>query len=202
MIFSGTIANVLHFKIDQAMIAYWLGTTEVGIYTVSVRWAEMLFVLDNAILSAALFKIASSSTAAGYELTRQNFKTQMIISGGSGLILALLAYPLILFLYGPPFKEAILPLIILIPGIVAWSTSKAISNLLTYNLGMGGFLAKLSYLGCFMNIILNVFLIKFLSLGILGAAMASSLSYIFVSLVIMIKARIMENLYVPDQTSN
>ena len=170
--------------------------------TVSVRWAEMLFVLDNAILSAALFKIGSSSTRASYELTRQNFKTQLILSSCSGLILALLAYPLISFLYGPAFKEAILPLIILIPGIVAWSASKSISNFFTYNIGLASFLTKLSYIGGFLNISLNILLIKYFSMGIAGAAFASSLSYIFVASVIIIKARVMEKDYASDKKLN
>lgn len=43
VIYVGFIANIMHFKIDQVMINYWLGTKAVGIYAVSVRWAEMLF---------------------------------------------------------------------------------------------------------------------------------------------------------------
>jgi len=189
VIYAGVLANLLHFKIDQTMIAYWLGTGAVGIYTVSVRWAEMLFFLDQALISAAFYKIASSSSSKSYKITNIVFKTQLKISLITGAALALLAYPLILGLYGTLFKGSILPLIILIPGIIAWSTSKVVSNMLTYNMGMASFLAQASFVGCFLNILLNYIFIKLADQGISGAAMASSLSYSLVAISIFIKAR-------------
>ena len=189
VIYTGALANFLHFKIDQTMIAYWLGTGAVGIYTVSVRWAEMLFFLDQALISAAFYKIVSSSSSKSYKITNIVFKAQLKISLFSGAVLALLAYPLILGLYGTLYKGSILPLIILIPGIVAWSTSKVISNMLTYNLGMASFLAKASFLGCFLNILLNYVFIKLADQGISGAALASSLSYSLIAIAVFIKGR-------------
>jgi O-antigen/teichoic acid export membrane protein len=141
------------------------------------------------LISAAFYKIASSSPSKSYTITNAVFKTQFKISLFSGAVLALLAYPLILGLYGAPYKDSILPLIILIPGIIAWSASKVVSNMLTYNLGMASFLAKASFLGCFLNILLNYVFIKLADRGISGAALASSLSYSVVAISIFIKAR-------------
>ena len=182
----GVIANILHFKIDQVMINFWLGTKAVGIYAVSVTWAEALFLIDNAIISAALYRISSSSTEESYALTKRLLKAQLMISGGSGLILALIAYPLIIALYGQAYSEATWPLIILIPGIVAWSVSKIVANRLVYNKRMAAFVVKIAVLGTIVNLILTYFFIVIIDIGIIGASISSTLSYLLVTLIIII----------------
>ena len=202
VIYIGSIANLLHFKIDQTMLAYWMGVESVGIYTVSVRWAEMQFFLDQALISAAFYKITTSSTQEGYKTTKSVFQTQFRISMISGVALALIAYPLILYLYGEPYKGSILPLIILIPGIIGWSVSKVISNMLTYNLGMASFLTWVSISGCILNILLNYIFIKWAGQGVAGAALASTISYLLAAILIIVKARTIERNHVSDQTTN
>ncbi len=183
IIYIGFIANVMHFKIDQVMINYWLGTAAVGIYAVSVRWAEMLFFLDSAIIAAALYKISSSSETESYALTKRLFKAQFVISGVSGVVLAALAFPLVLKFYGEAFREAAWPLIFLIPGIVAWSVSKILSQNLSFNRGRFLLLTSFALLGALVNILLNFLLIR--KYGINGAAIASTVSYLGVTLLVV-----------------
>jgi len=175
VIYVGFIANVLHFKVDQVMINYWLGTDAVGIYAVSARWAEVLFILDTAIISAALYKISSASAKESYALTRRLFKVQLLISSGSGILLGVLAYPLIFTLYGEPYSDAIWPLVLLIPGVVFWSAGKVLSQYLSYNRGKFWLPTLFSIFGVCINIILNFMLIN--KFGIGGAAVASTISY-------------------------
>jgi len=184
IVYVGNIANILHFKIDQIMINYWLGTKAVGIYAVSVNWAEMLFILDSAIISAALYKISSSSPEESYKLTERLFKVQLMISGGSGIILVGLAYPLIVLIYGEAYRDAIWPLIILIPGVVAWSGGKVLSQYLSFNQGKFWIATSFAVTGILLNVCLNLFLIK--RLGINGAAISSAFSYCFVILLTIV----------------
>ncbi len=188
VMYAGVVANVVHFKIDQVMINYWLGTGAVGVYAVSVRWGEMLFLLDNAIFSAALYKICSSNAEQSYLLSKRLFKIQLLVSSIAGLLLALLAYPLVLLLYGEAYRDAVWPLILLIPGIVAWSASKIVSNMLIYNRTKGAFVTKVAVSGGLLNVFLNYCFLKVLNTGIIGASLASSLSYIIVVFSILLEA--------------
>jgi len=189
VIWVGFIANVLHFKVDQVMINYWIGPSAVGIYAVSVRWAETLFLLDNALISASLYKISSLSSEESYTLTKRIFKTQLLISGAAGIILAILAYPMIIFLYGEAYLGATLPLVLLIPGTIAWSVAKVMSVMLVYKSSLASYATKVAIMGTLTNVLLNYLLLKIMGIGIIGASIASSVSYTLVALLTGFKAR-------------
>ena len=189
VVYVGVVANALHFKVDQIMINWFLGTEAVGIYAVGVRWAEMLFLLDSALGAAALYRISSSPAGESIALSWKLFRAQLLISGVSGVVLALMAGPLVRFLYGDPFRGAILPLVLLIPGIVAWSACKVISNMLNYNRAMKNFVTGAAVAGAAMNVGLNYLFLAVMKQGIAGVAVASSISYSFVVVLILFRAR-------------
>jgi len=189
VVYVGVIANALHFKVDQIMINWFLGTEAVGIYAVGVRWAEMLFLLDSALGAAALYRISSSPAGESIALSWKLFRVQLLISGVSGVVLALLAGPLVRMLYGDAFRGAVLPLVLLIPGIVAWSASKVVSNMLNYNRAMKTFVTGAAVAGAAMNVGLNYLFLAVMKYGIAGVAVASSISYSFVVVLILFRAR-------------
>jgi len=184
VVYVGVVANALHFKVDQVMINWYLGTEAVGIYAVGVRWAETLFLLDSALGVAALYRISSSPADESIALTWKLFRAQLLISGVSGVVLALLAGPLVQVLYGEAFLGAVLPMLILIPGIVAWSSAKVLSQYLSYNRGKAYLPTMFAVVGMLLNILLNIALIK--SYGIAGAAAASAVSYVAVFLLTLV----------------
>ncbi|HMN27128.1 MAG TPA: oligosaccharide flippase family protein [Caldilineaceae bacterium] len=175
VVYLGFLANTLHFKIDQLMISAWLGTAALGIYAVSVRWVEMLFLLDSAIIAAALYKIGSSPPAQAYQLTNRVLRTQLLISGGAGALLALAAYPVVMLIYGADYQDAIVPMFLLIPGIISWSLAKVMSQYISYNRGRQWWPSFFAIGGLLVNVALNSVLIPLI--GIRGASLASTFSY-------------------------
>lgn len=184
VIYIGFLANILHFKVDQAMLNLFLGTTSVGIYAIGVRWAEMLFMLDNALISASLFRVSSDETHDSYRLTQRLFKAQALISGGSGLLLAAISQPLVLLLYGEAYAESVLPMVILIPGVVAWSLAKILSQHIVYKRGKQWIPTAIAVVGIILNVWLNYTLIP--RMEIEGAALASMVSYTVVLILTVI----------------
>lgn len=175
VVYVGFLANMLHFKFDQLMVSNWLGTGELGIYAISVRWAEMLFLLDGALVSAALYRISSSPSAVASALTWRVLKSQLWISGAAGGLLALGAYPLVLVLYGEAYRDAVWPLILLIPGVISWSLAKVMSQYISYNLGRQWWPTIFALMGLVLNVCANLLLIP--QFGIRGASVASACSY-------------------------
>lgn len=168
-------ANTLHFKIDQVMLNAMLGTSAVGIYAVGVRWAESLFLLDSAIFAAAVHRIGASANTESYALTKRLFFIQVAISGGAGLIVALCSPLLVVGAYGEAYRGAIVPMILLMPGVVAWSAGKLLSQYLVLRRGKNYLALAFSVVGLVVNVVINLVLIP--RAGLVGAATASSISY-------------------------
>lgn len=188
ILYLGGLANIIHFKIDQLMINYWLGTESVAIYAVGVRWAESLFLLDSALSSAAFYQINTQEISDSLFLTKKIVKTQFSISIICGSLLALLAYPLVKYLYGDLYIESSLIIILLIPGVIFWSTSKVVSNFLNYTQSLPKFVTLIATIGMILNLVLNFLFLNFTNLGINAVAFASTFSYIFVALSIILKS--------------
>lgn len=179
IIYIGSIANFLHFRVDQLMISNLLDLRAVGLYAVSIRFAEMILLLDTPISTAALKRISSASSSQSSELTRKIGLVQFAISGSIAIGVALLA-PYIIGLYGPAYEDSVLPLIFLLPGIVAWSASRVLSQYISYNRGKVWYPTIFSVFGLSINIAVNMLLIP--TYGIIGVAVASSISYSIVML--------------------
>jgi len=174
-IYPGFIANWFHFRVDHLMINWFIGVSGVGLYALSVRWAEMLWLIGFGIINAGLYKISSEDRKSSYLLTKKLFKLVFILSGSAGLLLALLSTPLFGLLYGEQFNASIRPLIILIPGVVAWDAGRVLSQYISFNRGKPHFCTMAAFIGLAANISGNLFAIP--RWGINGAAIASSVSY-------------------------
>lgn len=171
----GLVANTVNFKIDQLILNLLLDTRAVGIYAVGVRWAETLFLLDSALIAAALHRISSASPDESFAFTKRVARRQLQISGSAALLLAAAAYPLVLLLYGSAYIEAVLPLLILLPGVISWSVAKVFSQYIVYQRGVRWLPTIFALLGSALNVLLNFLFIP--RIGIPGAAMASLVSY-------------------------
>lgn len=187
-IFVGGLANLLHFKVDQLMISSWVGMEGVGLYALSVRWAEMLFLLDAAILTSALYRIGSSMHRKSREFSMDIMRIQFAVNSVAALGLLVFVWFGFEPLYGTEYAAAIAPLLLLTPGVLFWSAMKPVANYYSYRCGKAAVLGWLSVLGLLLNVVLNYLLIKQLGLGIQGAALASSISYVFVALAVGVTA--------------
>lgn len=182
-IYPGFIANWLHFRVDQLMINWFIGVSGVGLYALSVRWAEMLWLIGFGIINAGLYRISSEDKESSYILTKKLFKLVFILSGSAGLVLALLSTPLFGLFYGEPFNASVLPLIILIPGVVAWDAGRVLSQHISFNRGKPYLCTMAALIGMVVNIGGNLFAIP--RWGINGAAATSTISYILVIFIML-----------------
>ena len=184
------LANVLHFKLDQLMINYWLDTRNLGLYALSVRWAEMLLLLDMPTIAASVSRVASAPPAESYALTQRLLRFQFVVTVGASLGMALAAYSLVVFVYGSAYEGSIWPLITLIPGVAAWSLARLSSIFLVYNQRKLGFVTAAAVTALFANAALNYVFLVHIPLGIIGAALASSITYVGLAATLMLKARL------------
>lgn len=172
---------LLSLRQDMFLVSYFLGTTAVGLYSVAVTLAELSWLVPNALNGVLVPKVASEGRIAldsTLRLTRLSWPltlaTAVVVAAGAWLLLPLV--------FGLPFEQSWVPLVCLIPGIVAASLSSILSAYVT-GLGYPLDWTAASMVNLTVNLILNLLLIP--RLGIEGAALASSLSYIAAMLLIL-----------------
>lgn len=165
----------LHYRVDQFMIKQMLDVGFLGIYSVAVILAEMLFLVPTSINSALLGKLYNTDhPPTARKLMTQTFKLTFYVC----LLLAALGIPLsflIPLFYGKPYTPAVLSTQILLAGGVFASLAK-VSAQYFFSLGKPGIHLIATFSTLLINIVLNLILIP--RLGIAGAALASSISYL------------------------
>lgn len=175
-----TVSGYLETRQDFILLGLLGSAAGVGIYSVGVSIAELLFYAPSAIATALTARSLKEEAQSGAELTARITRLLLVISLIAAAMLIALAGPLVTVLFGEQFSGAIGVITILVPALALWGVA---SQSATY-LGTHGVLfPRLSVFTLLLNLGLNIILIP--TLGILGAAIATSLSYTISSVYVM-----------------
>jgi len=170
----GNAAQYLSYRIDMIVMAYFLSSAAIGYYSIAVGIAERLWMIPSSLAIVLFPRISAISDNQANELTPKVARHTLFVVFVFSLMLLALGKPLILILFGADFMPSVIPLLILLPGVVAFSVSKVISSDLSGR-GRPIFGAAASFASLAVNVALNLYLIP--RWGISGAAFSSSVSY-------------------------
>ncbi|MDB4410303.1 oligosaccharide flippase family protein [bacterium] len=173
------LANQLNYRVDILFISFFLGYYEVGIYSVAVLIIEKVWFFNTAINNALFPKTHQMSLEEGALFTSRIVRVNLIISIVGACFLGFISQWLIPFLFSEDYLNSVQPLLWLIPGVVFLSIPKIIVAHLASKDKLE-YAAISSSIACVINIIINYLLIP--RLGIVGAAISSSISYLVYSL--------------------
>lgn len=176
LMLSGIVVNI-YMKIDQVMIKYFLGATEVGLYAVAARLVEAWYFIPT-ILSASLSPAVINAHKKSLKLFNQRLISLYSLYTWLSIVITLFmvisASFLITFLFGEEYSGGITTLQIYALSTIATFVGMATSQyLIAKNLTKISFYRTL--IGMIVNVILNIILIP--NYGIEGAALATVLSY-------------------------
>jgi O-antigen/teichoic acid export membrane protein len=177
-----TLAATLHLRLDQFLCAYFLAPADVGLYAIAINFGTLLDKIAEAAGTVLFPRLAGSSDRDAHVATTRVCRHTLFILLVGGAVFALGAPIAVPLLYGERFRGAVLPLLILLPGMLG----AALYQLLTRNFTSRGrqeinIVAALVALG--LNVGLNWTLIP--RLGIAGAAIAHDVSYGAAALVLL-----------------
>ncbi len=169
----GSIAERLQFRLDSFLLNGLVGVRATGIYSVTSGIAETLWYIPNS-LGTVMFSRAVDPKADAAHVASVLTRTTVAVTLALAVPAWVLGPRFVRLLYGSGFTDAGVALRWIIPGIVAYSVVAVLSR---YVVGRGrpglGTLVLVAGLGA--NLVANLVLIP--RLGIIGAAMSSSLSY-------------------------
>lgn len=180
--YAGNLVTFLNYRIDLLLVNALAGTTAAGIYAVAVRFVEQLWVLSSAYVVVVFPKMASMKEDEGARLdyTAAMARSVLWLTLAAALLLYLVASWAIFTLYSGAFDTAVGVIHLLLPGVVAMSFARVLAHdvaargLISINLFIALASLATSVLAAFLLIP---------QFGVLGAAAATSGSYLFASLI-------------------
>lgn len=173
----------LNYRVDQISVRQILGNTQLGVYSIAVQLADLAFIFPESIKSAfegRLYacKEKQEKQEISAQIIRFAFYTTVIIC-----IIGGLCKPLVTILYGVEYKATGVAMLILLIGIPFCSIGKIAPTYFTTE-GKTKTHLKVSLIVLIINIVLNYILIP--KIGINGAAIASTIAYIFFGIIYII----------------
>lgn len=164
------------YKLDVWIVNYYQGKAELGVYSLAVSLAQMLWLLPNAIAFVNLSEVAGKNEQGrSLQLTKSSYKLAFY----STIVLSVFFYIFCFFfvpvLFGSEFNRVPSYLLLLFIGVVPFAPVSIISSYLAgINKFRHNFYASL--IGVVLCIILDFLLIP--RFGVAGACIASSVSYL------------------------
>jgi len=169
----GDILQFFNYRLDVILLGHFRSLAEVGLYTLAVSLAELLWYIPHASALVVLPRTAASQAEARH-LTPLVFRMTWALTFLGALVVAGLARPLIRMVYGEAFLGSLGPFLILLPGVVCLGGAKVLSADLGGR-GAPGYNSIGALVSLVVTVILDLALIP--GRGASGAALASSLAY-------------------------
>ncbi len=180
LMFSG-LAGIIYLRIDQIMIKQVLGLEAVGKYAVAVRISEIWYFIPMIITNSffpAIIKARQITDKLYYERLQNLYCFMFYLAMCITIFIYFFANKIVIMLFGfqyyaaiPVLKIHALSIVFVFLGCIStkWLIADNLQN----------YILVRSIIGAILNILLNIYLIP--KFGIKGAAVATVISYSFVS---------------------
>ncbi len=177
----GDMAVRANVRLDQLILGGIVSAKSLGIYSVGVTLSELLWIIPDSIGPVLFNRIAAEKDIQiKTRLTERIHRILFILSAIISIFWVLTCFYIIIpFGYGAEFSGSLLPMMILVPGALLYIPAKMTTKLLS---GTGRILdtSKATVAGSAISILLYFILIP--KFEIIGAAIASTIGYLFVSI--------------------
>jgi O-antigen/teichoic acid export membrane protein len=172
--YPGSLASLANFHLDQALIAPFLGASDLGFYAIAVSLSNLPLGLVQGIAARGISQVALPSGAIDTELAGQILRRGVLLSGFLCICVAIVVPLFVPLVYGSAFATAVPLCVILLFGTIALAITTITSPCLTLagRPGATSF-AELASL----TVTVASLLVMLPLLGVTGAALASSLAY-------------------------
>jgi stage V sporulation protein B len=175
--------NLINYQADILMIGYFLSSTELGIYSVSIMFAKVIWILPDSIQKTT-FPLISEYYANGMKdpitiVVDRCMKYSCILLVLSSIFILFFGKYIIYYTFGSKFEQAYLSLNILLIGTVVYGITKSVGSIFA-SVGKINIVYKIPLTSAILNIVLNSLLIPIYKIN--GAAVATTLSFIISSI--------------------
>ena len=182
-VYSSNVMEYLQYRVDMLIVSFFLSPKEVGCYALAVTIAEIMRKIPT--VSALIFypRVSKSSHEEAVLMTT---KTCRYITA----LIAFLSIPfyffvkvLFVFFLKHNYSSSLILILVLLPGLVGVGISP-ILRYYFFGSGYPNIATKAMFIGLLSNVVANLLLIP--RVGVIGAAISSTFSYILCTVVLSI----------------
>jgi O-antigen/teichoic acid export membrane protein len=171
----GNAMHLVGFRLDLFLVNVFVGTAALGVYAVAAKLAELLLVLPYAVALVVMPRGVLGRRAGAGDETCVLFSWTLVVSTATALGMAAVGAPLVRLLFSDQFADAYLPLLLLLPGVVAFGATNVLMNDVVGR-GRPGAVSVVAVVGLVASVVLDLWLVP--AHGVAGAAVASTLVYL------------------------
>jgi len=173
---AANMAALFNYRLDQFLVAAFVSRAGVGHYTVAVGLGESVWWISSAVSLVMLPRLTAMEKEDAEEVTPLVCRNTLLISVVGALGLIAVSPIAIQVLFGGEFyPEAFLPMVLLMPGIVAASATRVLGSYL-FSQGRIIYNTFATFIALGVTIVLDFIFIPLLQVE--GAAIASSIAYV------------------------
>lgn len=165
----------LNYRVDSFMVEKLVGLKALGIYSVAVGTAEVLWFVSRAVTTACYGRLGRESTLGAAALASKALRHTGFALALGALAIGSAAPFVLPMLYGSAFKEAVAVLLILLPGNMCFGLASILSAYFTNHLGRPTISVAVAAFSALVNVVISLASIP--HLGMAGGALASTTSY-------------------------
>ncbi len=169
------VVSLLNYRATLFLVERNGSLAEVGIYSVAVQVAELLWLLSSAVTVSAYHRIGTPDAAEAAWTTLRAVRFNllaMLVAAPLLYIGAAFALPRVL---GPAYGGALLPLALLLPGVAGYAAASSLSAYYTNHRGRPQWSAAVAALSLGTTLAIASWSVP--RYGAAGAALATSLAY-------------------------
>lgn len=172
----GTIGSQFWARADFLILNYFAGTAAVGQYATATSLAERVWLLDTAVGQVTLGEVIRADPDASARLVAKTSRNVVFAGGLASIALALVSPWLVPILFGEDFAPAVVPLLLLLPGVLAIGASRPISAYFYGQLGRPQVTSAVSLITAAVGVVAYLILVP--PFGAAGAALGSTIAYL------------------------
>jgi O-antigen/teichoic acid export membrane protein len=175
---AANVGWIVSYQLDQLLLSIAVSPAQLGLYAVAASFGALIVPMAASSGYVMLARVATRGAGEARRSLEDSLLWATVVAGGACLTLFLAASPVVRLLFGARFEGCVTSLRILMPGVVALTLSSVFSDTLR-GLGRPLVAARAEAVGAVLTVVMLPPLIPLL--GISGAALASSITYVAVA---------------------
>ena len=169
------IVNLIGYRVELFVLEHFKGLGQVGIYSIAMQAAEAIWLIPAAVASAVTGPVVHEDEDGAARQIRNACGKGLLYTMAVAVAIGIAAPFVIPVVFGDEFRGAVRPLVLLLPGVVAYAPVTILVVYLTVRRARPRLSLYVSLIGLIVTAGMSVVLIP--PYGASGAAVASAIGY-------------------------